>query len=72
MKFGFFASFSYGSIYYIHTLGAINMSEDAPKRDDEACCGMIVCQIGMEWTHCPYCGSALPDDILQVVAEVWQ
>ena len=47
------------------------MSEDTPKRDDEACCGMIVCQIGMEWTHCPYCGSALPDDILQVVAEVW-
>jgi len=34
---------------------------EAPKEDDEVCCGMLLFQVGFEWICCPYCGEDLPD-----------
>ena len=37
------------------------------EEDDEICCGMLVCQIGLDWVACPYCGDLLHQKVLDYV-----
>jgi len=48
---------------------AENTEEEWPTiwpemKEEEACCGMLVSQIGYEWKCCPYCGSSFEPEIM--------
>jgi hypothetical protein len=48
---------------------AENYEEEWPNnwdemKNEEACCGMLVSQIGYAWTCCPYCGTGFDPAIM--------
>lgn len=41
--------------------------QEALTENDEACCGLLVSQVGHEWSYCPFCGGHFRGDIRRAI-----